>query len=124
MFSKKNLKTGMIVEFEAKNFKGAAFVLLGTENGDIIAGKSNWLLLDSYTDKELFGGHSDKGQCISVVWQPKYNFAFCLEGFDKYDCNLVWKKEPPKTEAQLKLEELQRTIEDAQRQIKQLKEEI
>jgi len=31
---------------------------------------------------------------------------------------------PKKTEAQLKLEELQRTIEDAQRQIAQLKEEI
>ena len=124
MFSKKNLKTGMIVEFEAKDFKGTAFILLGTEKGDIVAGKNNWFPLDSYTDKELFGDHSDEGQCIYTVWQPKYNSAFCLEKFDKYDCNLVWKKEPLKTEAQLKLEELQRTIEDAQRQVEQLKKEI
>ena len=34
----------------------------------------------------------------------------------------IWKKEPVKTEAQLKLEELKKTIEDAQRQIEQLKE--
>lgn len=122
MFSKKNLKTGMIVEFEAENFKGIAFVLLGTENGDIVAGKNNWFPLDSYTDKELFGDHSDEGRSISAVWQPKYNSAFCLENFGEGACNLIWKKEPPKTESQLKLEELQRTIEDAQRQVAELKQ--
>lgn len=124
MFSKKNLKTGMIVEFQAEGFKGVAFVLLGTENGDIIVGKNNWFPLDSYTDKELFNCPECDGQSISAIWQPKYNSAFCLEKFDKYNCNLVWKKQPEKTEGQLKLEQLQKIVEDAQRQIAELKEEI
>lgn len=34
----------------------------------------------------------------------------------------IWKKEPQKTEAQLKLDELEKTIKDAQQQIAQLKE--
>lgn len=122
MFSKKNLKTGMIVEFEAENFKGAAFVFLGTEHGDIIAGKNNWFPLGSYTDKELFGDQSDKAQVISAVWQPKYNSAFCLEKFDKYDYKLLWKREPQKTETQLKIEALEKTIEQAQRELQELKE--
>ncbi|UZS00833.1 hypothetical protein [Pseudomonas phage vB_PsaM_M1] len=124
MFSKKNLKTGMIVEFKAEDFKGVAFVLLGTENGDIVAGKNNWFPLDAYTDKELFNCQGGHGQSISAIWQPKYNSAFCLEKFDKYDCNLVWKKQPKKTETQLKLEELQKIVEDAQQKIAELKEEV
>lgn len=122
MFGKKDLKTGYIIELVTFNRVQFAMVLLGTANGDIVAGET-WFPLSSYTDEDLFGNNGDVK--INKVYCPKtnadhaYAITKSLKGQISY-CSLVWEREE-KTEQQKQIEELEKTILLAQQQIEELK---
>lgn len=117
MFKVEDLRTGMKVVTE----DGEYIVMLGCKH-NYNSGKAQDVAVNpkaetwswTYVDQELL----DQAIEILIPEHP-YDVFFSHNGWQS-----IWKKEPPKTEAQLKLEELQRNIEGAQRQIEQLKEEI
>lgn len=83
-----DLKTGMWIEYEDGTL---SMVLLGTENGDIVAGgswkpiNSSFLKVESLSS--MHGG-------IKKIYQPKYNSAFlCPDGgFDMHDSKVIWER--------------------------------
>jgi hypothetical protein len=120
MFSKADLKTGYIVTFEAEDSK--AFVLLDTPNGDIIVGNKKWFPLSSATDSDLFYS-TQHHYSLKEVWRPRGNRMFNLSlplplNLDNYE--LMWERKE-KTVHQLKIEQLEATIEKAAKEIQELK---
>tara|TARA_R110002126_G_scaffold192495_3_gene340658 strand:+ start:3121 stop:3477 length:357 start_codon:yes stop_codon:yes gene_type:complete len=70
-FTKKDLKTGMLLELHDK----LSMVLLGTTKGDIASGE-NWFPLSALSDNlERNIGHD-----VSKVYSPKNNQAFLPDG--------------------------------------------
>lgn len=122
MFGKKDLKTGHIIELVTFNKVQFAMVLMGTANGDIVAGET-WFPLSSYADEDLFGNNGDVK--INRVYCPKTNadhaYAITRPLKDQIPhCSIVWERKE-KTEQQKQIEELEKTILLAKQQIEELK---
>ncbi len=114
-FSKKDLKTGMILVFNNGEY---ATVLLGTANGDIVTGDS-WFPLKDYEDGQLFNA---KG--VRKVLQPKsnryFNLVLAKEGPHWTEYEVVWEYKE-KSASQIELEKLQQQIAELQDQANKLK---
>lgn len=122
-FKKKDLKTGYIVTFVNPTY-APSFILLGTANGDIIAGDDVWYPIEDKNDNMLFKYTDDTS--IKEVYCPRYNSKHNLKSFNPKDENyykLIWKREEKSSE-QKKVEELEATIAQAQTQLAQLKQQI
>lgn len=114
--TKDMLKTGMIAEYK-RSVTGKIYltmVLLGTENGDIVAGET-WGSLDKSIDY------------ITSVWQPKNNMHFLnsAEGFDAGlnldGCTLIWERKSPE---QLEIDKLQAEVDERLKRINEIKESL
>ena len=124
MFSKKDLKTGYVLKFTNESL-GEGVVLLGTANGDIVAGDRVWFPLDSKSDIELFDPKDESSsRQVAEVARPKNNVDY-LEAEHKCDREILWKREENKGQHEhtmlLQIEKLESTIKQAQEQIEQLK---
>ena len=128
MFSKKVLKPGYIVFFTATNGGGLqqGVVLLGTNNGDIIAGKGVWFPLSSYSDQELFSLDSSDYKIMNIYCpDSNMDYANFVSGEYNIDAGykLIWKRPEEETLKQKQLRELQETIQKAKEQIEKLQNE-
>lgn len=86
-FTKADLRTGMIIELR----DGAkAVIMLGTDNGDIFAGKHRWASLDKYTLDLKWHGTPGSNFSADVVkvYQPINNIDYC--DTDTKGMNLIW----------------------------------
>lgn len=90
-FTKNDLKTGMIVKMQNGD---KAMVLLGTENGDIFCGDTNWGPFSNY-DCDLKSTIADPYDIVKV-YQP------CDYKLDK-SCELIllWEREEENAEEEL-----------------------
>ena len=82
---KKDLKTGMILEF---NGGKTGMVLLGTNRGDIFSGGA-WGMLEDFNEdleNEYCKNH------IIKVYQPKHNVDFLNNGISLNNTDLLWEK--------------------------------
>lgn len=115
MFKVEDLRTGMKVVTK----DGEYIVMLRLKHNynrgkheDIAVNPNSGTWLWTYDFEELVADAVE----IFIPEHP-YDIFYNHNGWQS-----IWKKEPEKTEAQLKIEELQATIEKAQQQIEQLKE--
>ena len=84
MFSKKDLKTGMIIE----NRKGKkAMILLGTKNGDIYSGKDMWGPLINFHD-DLTSITAPSCDIIKI-YQPCNNSGYLSSSTFSYAGDLI-----------------------------------
>lgn len=117
MFSKKDLKTGMILEFENGD---QSMVLLGTQYGDIFSGSKNWGRMSNFNE-HFICKYSMNDVC--KVYQPKYNMSFLNEGViangDK--CVIVWER---KSEKDLEKEETIKQIKETEEALKKLRDKL
>lgn len=116
MFGKKDLKTGMILEFGSGS---RAMVLLGTENGDIFSGSTTWGNLNELLEDLTF---RDAGSVVKV-YQPKSNMSFLREGvvISDYNHSLVWER---KSEKDLEKEETIKQIKETEEALKKLRNKL
>lgn len=89
-FTKKDLKTGMVLEFNDGNL---GMVLRGTENGDIVSGKT-WFSFNHLHDDLAISSGIMK---VVAIYQPRTNMDYLRDGITKnHQC--IWtRKEPRKT---------------------------
>lgn len=118
-FTKADLKTGMILEF---NTGELAMVLRGTANGDIIAGQI-WKSLSSLVE---LGCKAPRTQDVYAVkvYQPKTNMDFLPGGGLSNRHPVIWEFDP-NSEKRRKLEkqvrEQQATLAELQAKLKELR---
>lgn len=112
-FTKRDLKTGMIVETR-DGYK--AMVLLGTNNGDIISGEV-WFPLECYN--EDLTSNVLKTRDIMKVYQPKTNKQYLNKdawddtvGLFVSDDILIWDREHKKQEEENKTERTNKAISE------------
>lgn len=113
-FTKKDLRTGMLVETRNGDI---AMVLLGTANGDIISG-GTWADLEEYSDDLLKSSFEEEGD-ITKVYQPIYNPDYLEYGISKELANLVWERPVEKTKEQIEREAIQAKIAIAQKALRE-----
>jgi hypothetical protein len=86
-FTKSDLKTGMILECRNGEI---TTVLLGTENGDIVAGDT-WGSIDSID--EDFKNIYDESYDVVKIYQPVANIYYLkTEWLDSKDYRLLWER--------------------------------
>lgn len=102
-FTKSDLKTGMILEF---NNGCTATVLFGTKNGDIYAG-STWGGLEG-VNEDLTLEDSFEGDVVRV-YQPIGNIHFLKTNYLNYNKNykLLWQREEAK---EMTIEEIEKEL--------------
>ena len=112
-FTKKDLKTGMIIETKDGH---KAMVLLGTNNGDIISGEI-WSPLECYVDDLTC--RVDRQMDIIKVYQPKTNKQYLNKdtwddtvGLFVNDDILIWDREHKKQEEENKTERTNKAISE------------
>lgn len=121
MFSKKDLKTGMIVVFSDG---GKGMVLLDTDRGNIVSG-------DKYF--HLDGLSSDLKYCqileyeIIEVWQPRYNYYYLNEwskpNLSEFNYEKIWERHVESPE-QVKKRELVEKYEAVKKELEELGKQI
>ena len=89
-FTKKDLKTGMMV---FNKYGQRAIVLLGTANGDILAGDF-WHPLSNYNDDLKDENSSNGKDDIMEIYLPKYNCDYLQIKNNNIECrgNLIWER--------------------------------
>jgi hypothetical protein len=92
---KSDLKTGMWVETRDGKL---AMVLLNTENGNIISGKT-WMPLDSINEN-LEYKYEEKNYDIVKIYQPIFNRDYLndSETYENANRTLIWEREKPTKE--------------------------
>ena len=117
-FSKKDLKTGMIIVTR----KGeTGMVLLGTQGGDIVSGNT-WFPLDS-VNEDLTKGIGSEYDIIEV-YQPRSNFSY-LGDWKEPDLALgyyikLWERPAKETPEQKAQRELQEQYDATKKQLEEL----
>ena len=117
MFSKKDLKTGMILQFENGD---QSMVLLGTQNGDIFSGSKNWGKVSDFSEHfNCIYSMND----VCKVYQPTYNMSFLSEGVRASDdtCVIVWER---KSKEDLEKEETIKQIKETEETLKKLRDKL
>lgn len=113
-FSKKDLRNGMKVV--QRNGDVMIFI------DDCLYERNQYERIDNYQDNLLFDRYDETDYDIVKVFESEARTGSFLS-FELKQHKLIWER-VEKTEAQLKLEGLQKIIEDAQQKIEQLKEEM
>lgn len=123
-FTKDDLKTGMLVELRDGEkymvFKDAPS--LNTAGTDCLVNinRDDWFYLSNFTDSiHLVNSNHSSDWDIVRVFQAKHPYAFTGVGSEY---QLIWER-VEKSPQQLKIEELEQTINKAKQQIEELKEE-
>lgn len=115
IFTKADLKTGMILEF---NTGELAMVLRGTANGDIIAGQA-WQPLRSLAE---LGFKTGRAYTVKV-YQPEANMSYLLEGALGNEHPVIWEfdsNSEKRRELEKQVQEQQVILAELQAKLKEL----